>query len=365
LIWRDELGHNPQATEEKMKDDYWYDLPKELIAQAPANPRDTSKLLVYNTHTNVIEIDTFRTIAAHLPSSSVFILNDAKVVPARCELKKKTGGKVKVLFLVNEWIMSPERAIPCFVDRKVSVGDELTFPNGAKVYVENQQEQLFSLRWNGSKEEFIEILNTYGTMPIPPYIKHSPLNRDELMEKYQTVFAQSPGSSAAPTASLHFTQGVFTSLAEKGIQKSHVTLHVGLGTFAPLTQENLIQGTLHKEWIEVPQSTADFIAQAKKESKTICAVGTTVVRTLESYALYGKQSHSFAGDTDLFIRPGFQFKLVDHMITNFHLPSSSLMMLVDAFLAQKNAKKRIIELYEIAKKEHFRFYSFGDAMLIL
>lgn len=348
-----------------MKDDYWYDLPKELIAQAPAIPRDTSKLLVYNTHANTIEIDIFRNIASHLPSSSVFILNDAKVIPARCELKKKTGGKVKVLFLVNEWIMSPTKAIPCFVDRKVTVGDELVFPNGAKIYIEDQQEQLFSLRWTGSKEEFITILNRYGTMPIPPYIKHTPLNRDELMEKYQTVFAESPGSSAAPTASLHFTQDVFASIAEKGIKKSHVTLHVGLGTFAPLTQENLDTGTLHKEWIDVSETTSSFIQQTKEQSKTICAVGTTVVRTLESYALRGTPGHAFAGDTDLFIRPGFHFQLVDHMITNFHLPSSSLMMLVDSFLAHKNSQKRILELYEFAKKERFRFYSFGDAMLIL
>lgn len=350
---------------EKMKDDYWYDLPKELIAQAPANPRDTSKLLVYNTQTNSIKIDIFRNIASHLPSSSVFILNDAKVVPARCELKKKTGGKVKVLFLVNEWIVSPTKSIPCFVDRKVSIGDELTFLNGATVYVEDQHEHLFYMRWTGSKEEFIDNLNKYGTMPIPPYIKHSPLSRDELIEKYQTVFAKKAGSSAAPTASLHFTKRVFDCLEHKGIRHAEVTLHVGLGTFAPLTEENLVSGVLHKEWIEVPQSTVDFISEARERSKTICAVGTTVVRTLESYAICGKPGSVFAGDTDLFIRPGFQFKLVDHMITNFHLPSSSLMMLVDAFLAQKKSHRRILELYEIAKNAGFRFYSFGDAMLIL
>lgn len=345
--------------------EYWYELPAEQIAQAPADPRDSSKLLVYDTTTDTVTLTQFRKLDHFLPSSSQLILNDAKVVPARCILHKKTGGKVVVLFLINEWIHSPAELIPIFTDRKVSVGDSLYFANKETVLVEKQENQLFYVRWLKSKEELLSNLNTFGTMPIPPYIKHTPLTRDELMEKYQTVFAKTPGSSAAPTASLHFTDAVFTRLAKIGIDRAYVTLHVGLGTFAPLTKENLESNSLHKEWIEVPEITSQYIQSAKRNHKTLCAVGTTVVRTLESYALFGLPGKQFAGDTNLFIRPGFQFQLVNSLITNFHLPSSSLMMLVDAFLLHKKAKRRILELYEYAKRNNFRFYSFGDAMLIL
>lgn len=345
--------------------EYWYDLPKEQIAQAPAEPRDSSKLLIYNSTSNSITVSTFNHIDSFLPSSSQLILNDAKVVPARCVLHKQTGGRVVVLFLINEWIHSPLHLIPAFTDRKVSIGDSLSFSNGQSVTVKQQDGQVFFLQWSKSKEELLSNLNQYGVMPIPPYIKHTPLTRDELMRKYQTVFAKNPGSSAAPTASLHFTDTVFSRLDQKGIKKSYVTLHVGLGTFAPLTKHNLENNTLHKEWVEVPADTAQIVTHAHRDHTTLCAVGTTVVRTLESYALFGTLGKPYTGDTTLFIRPGFSFKCVDHLITNFHLPSSSLMMLVDAFLAHKKAKRRILELYDYAKHHEFRFYSFGDAMLIL
>ena len=351
---------------QKRNDDlYWYDLPKEMIAREPAVPRDASKLLVYNTATDDITIDYFYNLATHLPPSTALILNDAKVVPARVTLTKETGGKIVVLFLVNEWLPHPEGPIPCFVDRKTAVGEKLYFPDKTYVTVVRQEEGTFYVSWNGPATTLIDKLNTYGTMPIPPYIKNTPLSRDQLMEKYQTIFAKKAGSSAAPTASLHFTDRVFTSLEQKGIQKAYVTLHVGLGTFAPLTEENLKTGTLHKEWYEVPATTAEKIRTENAEHGTICAVGTTVVRTLESYALHGTIGQPYAGDTTLFIRPGFQFQLVNHLVTNFHLPSSSLMMLVDAFLAHKKAQTRILALYEYAKRNGFRFYSFGDAMLIL
>ena len=348
-----------------VNNNYYYDLPERMIAQMPANPRDSSKLLIYNTAKNEVIIDEFKNLATTLPPSTALTLNDAKVVPARVTLAKETGGKIVVLFLVNEWIIAPERPIPCFFDRKARVGDTLYFSDNSFVTVQSQDEGLFYVLWGGSRDVFLEKLSLFGTMPIPPYIKHSPLSRDELLEKYQTVFAKSPGSSAAPTASLHFTPGVFQSLAERGIETLKTTLHVGLGTFAPLTQRNLDENKLHAEWYEINKETAQKIKQAKENNKKICAVGTTVVRTLESYIQQGVVGEEFAGNTQLFIRPGFQFHMVDMMITNFHLPSSSLMMLVDAFLAYKNAPKRILELYEFAKKNNFRFYSFGDAMLIL
>jgi S-adenosylmethionine:tRNA ribosyltransferase-isomerase len=203
-------------------------------------------------------------------------------------------------------------------------------------------------------------------MPIPPYIKHSPLNRDELLEKYQTIFAKNAGSSAAPTASLHFTPEVFQSLEKKRIQTITTTLHVGLGTFAPLTEKNLKENKLHSEWYEINAKAAEAIKKMKLQdsNQKICAVGTTVARTLEAYAREGVVGEPHSGSTELFIRPGYSFKLVDALITNFHLPGSSLMMLVDAFLAYKKAPKRILELYKYAIQNEFRFYSFGDVMLI-
>lgn len=342
-------------------DSYWYDLPERLIAQEPAKPRDSSKLLIYNTQTNELIIDTFVNLATYLPPSTTLTLNDAKVVPARVTLTKETGGKIVVLFLVNEWITTKQGPIPCFLDRKARAGDRLYFKDKSFVTVQNQEEGLFFVSWDGSPEEILKKLDSYGTMPIPPYIKHTPLNRVELLEKYQTVFAKSAGSSAAPTASLHFTPAVFQSLTDKGIQKIITTLHVGLGTFAPLTEKNLIENKLHSEWYEITEENAKKI---KENRKTILAVGTTVVRTLESYAHEGVLGEKYSGSTELFIRPGYTFQLVDKLITNFHLPGSSLMMLVDAFLAYKKAPKRILELYSYAIQNEFRFYSFGDAMLI-
>lgn len=337
-----------------MKNEYWYDLSESQIAQQPANPRDANKLLVYNTQNNDLIIDKFYNLATYLPPSTLLTLNDAKVVPARVTMTKETGGKIVVLFLINEWISARSGPIPCFLDRKGEVGGRLYFADKSFVTINRQDKELFYLSWDGTPDELLQKFDQYGAMPVPPYIKHSPLSRDELMEKYQTIFARSPGSSAAPTASLHFTDRVFKSLVQAGIKSQYITLHVGLGTFAPLTEENLRTKTLHKEAYEVPSTT--------RLEGDITAVGTTVVRTLESVAISNQLK---SGETDLFIAPPFEFKLVNHLITNFHLPGSSLMMLVDAFLEHKKAKRRILELYAFAIKNSFRFYSFGDAMLIL
>jgi len=359
-----------------MKKNYWYNLPERLIAQFPAHPRDSSKLLVYDTRNNSLIIKQFSELATSLPPSTTLTLNDAKVVPARVMMSKETGGKIEVLFLVNEWISLRDGPIPCFLDRKSRVGAKLYFKNKSFVTVIRQEEGLFFLSWEERAEDLLKNLDNYGTMPIPPYIKHSPLSRDQLMEKYQTIFAKNPGSSAAPTASLHFTPAVFKSLDDVGIKKQNITLHVGLGTFAPLTEENMKRKTLHHEWYEISEEilrsfeTSKYLGtKRRREKPDITAVGTTVVRALESIALKA-QSHklkatSLRGSTDLFILPPFKFKVVDHLITNFHLPGSSLMMLVDAFLEHKKAQKRILELYMYAIEHDLRFYSFGDAMLIL
>ncbi|MFZ2026371.1 MAG: tRNA preQ1(34) S-adenosylmethionine ribosyltransferase-isomerase QueA [Microgenomates group bacterium] len=347
------------------QDVYWYDLPQEYIAQEPAVPRDESKLLIYNTKTNEIKTDYFYAIGTYLPPSTAFTLNDSKVVPARVTLHKESGGKIVVLFLINEWLPHQTGPIPCFFDRKAQIGDKLFFNDKSYVTVKDQQAELFHVTWDKSASGLLLRLAQYGTMPIPPYIKHSPLTRDDLLIKYQTIFAKNEGSSAAPTASLHYTERVFESLRDKHMEELRVTLHVGLGTFAPLTEQNIRDKKLHNEWYEISERTAVRLKEIKKNHIPLLAVGTTVVRTLESYAHQGALGQPYSGDTDLFIMPGYKFQMVDMLQTNFHLPSSSLMMLVDAFLAHKKAPKRILELYEYAKKNKFRFFSFGDTMLIV
>lgn len=246
-----------------------------------------------------------------------------------------------------------------FFDRKAQIGDRLYFQDKSFITIQNQKEELFHVEWRGSVNTFIEKLTHYGEMPIPPYIKHSPLSRDELMEKYQTIFAHTVGSSAAPTASLHYTENIFRSFSQKQMERIQITLHVGLGTFAPLTEKNITEKKLHYEWYEISEHAALQLKKVKNEKRPLLAVGTTVVRTLESYAQSGEIGAPYSGSTDLFIQPGFDFKMVTMLQTNFHLPSSSLMMLVDAFLAYKKAPKRILELYEYAKNNKFRFFLSG------
>lgn len=338
--------------------EYDYLLPEANLGLTPASPRDSSSLFVFNTSTGDIFFDRFFNLDKYLPDNSFMVLNNTKVMPARVTLKKESGGKVVVLFLVNE---IKGDIVPAIVDRKVTVGGKLYFDSENFVEVIGQKENIFELKHYFSREKLFSLLEKYGTMPIPPYLKKSPLRRDELIEKYQTIFAKEKGSSAAPTASLHFTDRVFDKLKTKGIEKYFVTLHVGLGTFAPLSDKNMEEKKLHMEYYEVESSVIDSITKSKSEGKKLISVGTTVTRTLESVA----KTKQLKGETDLFIYPPYDFKMVDIMITNFHLPKSSLMMLVEAFLQHKGAKKRLVELYNIAIAKRFRFYSFGDAMLII
>lgn len=338
-------------------DTYDYELPKELIASTPAEPRDSARLFVYNTKTDDVRFDYFYNLSAHLPEESLLVLNTTKVVPARVKLKKENGGMVEILFLINE--KTGDNVIPCLADRKLYVDSVLFFPNGKSVVVRKQTEERFFLELQFPREDLPALLEQYGTTPIPKYIKGNMLHEEVLRERYQTIFADVPLSVAAPTASLHFTERVFASLAEKHISHVPVTLHVGLGTFAPVKDENIAEKKLHNEWFEIPEESAKLIRVAKEHNHPVVAVGTTVVRTLESAA------RGMHGATDIFIFPPFEFKVPDALITNFHVPKSSLMMLVDAFLKDKNAKRGILDLYAIAIKEKFRFYSFGDAMLLL
>jgi len=367
-------------------EDYGYFLPESNLALEPAVPRDLSKLFVYDTKTDQITFDQFFNLNKHLPNNSFLVLNDTKVLPARVILKKESGGKVIILFLVNELTHSTGsgqaglaslpseseglRVIRGMVDRKVNIGAKLFFEDGSFIEAIKQKENIFDFKFKFSKEKLFTLLQKFGNMPIPPYLKKSTLTRNELMEKYQTIFARAPvgarlASSAAPTASLHFTDSVFKNLKEKGIKKYFVTLHVGLGTFAPITERNIKQKKLHEEYYEINKSTIQSINRLKNDGEKLVAVGTTVTRTLESISDIKNQKLKIFGKTDLFIFPPYDFKMADIMITNFHLPKSSLMMLVEAFLQHKKAKRHLIDLYNMAIKNNFRFYSFGDAMLIL
>jgi S-adenosylmethionine:tRNA ribosyltransferase-isomerase len=343
-------------------DRYNYSLPQEFIRKIPLEPRDSTRLFVYDTKTDVVTFDTFRNIAKYLPAHSLMVLNDTKVWPARLWLKKATGGKIEVLVLVNEW--DGKGSIPALVDRKVSIGDELTFLDGSKFITEDQQEQKFFFRLE-SKQSLQALLQEFGTTPIPHYLEGEEKGDESLLrQRYQTVFAAAGASVAAPTASLHFTEAVFAGLREKNIETAKVTLNVGLGTFAPLREENFQTGKLHGEWVVVSDETIKALEKAKANKHAIIAVGTTTTRTLETLAKHDK-SRALSLQANLFIYPPYEFCMTDILITNFHLPRTSLMLLVDAFLQYKGAKRGVVNLYEEAIREGFSFYSFGDSMLIL
>ncbi|GAB4219584.1 MAG: tRNA preQ1(34) S-adenosylmethionine ribosyltransferase-isomerase QueA [Candidatus Microgenomates bacterium] len=368
-----------------IKNLYDYHLPDNLLAKKPASPRDTSKLFVYDTQKDKVYFDKFLNLDKYLPEKSFLVLNKSRVIPARVKLYKKTGGKVKVLFLVNE-LINEKNLVKAIVDRKINIGEKLFFDKKNFFEVVSQEKNIFYFKYNFTKEKLFLLLNRYGEMPIPLYLKNSPLKKQDLFKKYQTIFAEELedkkiGSVAAPTASLHFTSRVFKKLEQKQINKYYVKLYVGMGTFAPITDENIKEGKLHEEYYEVDKNVWEKIIKDKKDEKKLVAVGTTVVRTLESVArchvsrqptptdvgpsvIDSKQASSLIKKTGLFIFPPFNFQMVDILITNFHLPNSSLMMLVEAFLQYKGAKKHLIDLYNIAIKNNFRFYSFGDSMVI-
>lgn len=341
--------------------EYDYALPEKLIRKVPLEPRDSARLFIYDTKTDTITFDTFQNLAQYLPGESFMVLNDTKVWPARLWLKKVSGGKIEVLVLVNEW--DEKGLIPALVDRKVSVGDVLFFSDGSKLLVRKQQAQKFFFALE-SKENLQSLLLKYGTTPVPHYLEGKEQGEESaLRTRYQTVFASAGASVAAPTASLHFTDTVFQSLEAKGIETTRLTLNVGLGTFAPLRRENFETGKLHTEYVAVTDETKGRLERARKEGKKIVSVGTTTTRTLE--ALARNKNTDQLNKVDLFIFPPYQFQMTDILITNFHLPKTSLILLVDAFLQYKGAKRGVGELYKEAIRAQFSFYSFGDSMLIL
>ncbi|HTY39771.1 MAG TPA: tRNA preQ1(34) S-adenosylmethionine ribosyltransferase-isomerase QueA [Candidatus Paceibacterota bacterium] len=346
---------------------YAYDLPPELIAQAPAEPRDAARLLVYDTATDEIVTDRFWNLAKYLPAQAVLVLNRTKVVPARLTMHKSTGGKVTALFLVNEPIPNEPRAVKALVDRRLAPGEALYFSTGEAAVVLRQEENIFIIGLPFERAGLFHYLDQHGTTPIPPYIKNTPLSEKKLRVEYQTVFARERGSAAAPTASLHFTPRVFRALERQKVAREFLTLHVGLGTFAPVREENIRARRLHEEYFSIEPRAASAISAAKNEARPIVAVGTTVVRALESAALRsGKNLFLRSGEqrTTAFIYPPHDFLVPDALITNFHVPRSSLLMLVDAFLQHKKARRHLLDLYVFARREKLRFFSFGDAMLV-
>lgn len=348
---------------------YNYELPEELIRTQGVEPRDMARLFVYDTKTDTVTLDAFKNLAEYLPEHSLMVLNNTRVLPARLWLRKETGGKIEVFVLLNQIIeASPQYRIPVLVDRKVVVGQQLLFPNEEVLEVVGQDENIFYVTLEGGKERLEELLALYGETPVPHYLEDTTLSEDVLRERYQTVFAKNNAgeraSVAAPTASLHFTERVFENLEVKGITETRLTLDVGLGTFAPLSEQSFESGRLHQEYVEVSSETADTLNQAKQNNKPVIAVGTTVTRTLEAIGQTGAVQ-SYQGPVDIFLYPPYQFQTVDILITNFHLPKTSLMLLVDAFLQDKGSKRGVVSLYEEAIREKFSFYSFGDSMLIL
>lgn len=331
--------------------DFDYHLPESSIAQTPVEPRDSSRLLVLHRQTGEVEHKIFRNIRDYLKPGDLLVLNQTRVIPARIFARKETGGKVELLLLRKRDELTWEALVG---GKGLRVGKSVRVEDGP------QAEILEILEGSERLIRFSEPIEPYfpmiGNIPLPPYI-HEKLNDPE---RYQTVFAKEVGSAAAPTAGLHFTPQLLDEIQALGVRVAYVTLHVGLDTFAPVNEDDPEEHKIHSEWCQLSQQTADLINETKRNGGRVIAVGTTSVRMLESAA---EQTvvKAFTGPTTLFILPGYKFNVVDVMITNFHLPKSTLIMLVSAFAG----REKVLSTYELAIKEGYRFYSFGDAMLIL
>jgi S-adenosylmethionine:tRNA ribosyltransferase-isomerase len=333
-----------------------YTFPPSAIAQAPASPRDASKVAVVNPQTGRIAWDVFRNIGAYLPANALLVFNDTKVIPARMRVRKPTGGAIDLLCIGTE-----RGCVMALANKAIDPGTRLTLPNGSCLTVVARKGTSWRLRPDFPLRDLRGLLEASGRTPLPPYIKQSPLPESRLRRVYQSVWARVPGSVAAPTASLHFTKRLLGRLKRQGIGIVHITHHVNLGTFATLTDEQLAAGSLHEETYVINPAAAKSIEAAKKAGRPIIAVGTTVVRALESSADARGRIIRRRGSTTLFIREGYRFQLVAGLITNFHVPRSSLLMLVAAFMG----RERLLRVYRMAVRRGFRLFSFGDAMVVL
>ncbi|MGF9907650.1 tRNA preQ1(34) S-adenosylmethionine ribosyltransferase-isomerase QueA [Brevibacillus porteri] len=335
-----------------------FDLPEHLIAQHPLEDRTSSRLLVLEKQTGNIVHQQFTNLIDHLQAGDVLVMNDSRVLPARLIGEKaETGAKIEILLLKSlgddrwETLVKP--------GKRMKPGTEVVFGNGLlRCVCEDVTEtggRIVRFLYEGI---FYEILDQLGSMPLPPYI-HAQL---EDSERYQTVYAKERGSAAAPTAGLHFTKQYLEQIAAKGVQLAYVTLHVGLGTFRPVSADSVEEHVMHAEYYEIPEETVELVNQAKAEGRRVIAVGTTSCRTLETVGrANGGKLVATSGWTDIFIYPGYTFSILDGLLTNFHLPKSTLVMLVSALAGKEN----VMRAYKTAVEEEYRFFSFGDAMLIL
>lgn len=341
---------------ELKKSDFYFDLPRELIAQDPLEDRASSRLLVLDRNTGAVSHHGFREIVDYLHPGDCLVLNNTKVIPARLLGEREgTGAHVEVLLLkrrggdVWETLVRP--------GKKCRPGTELTFGDGllrARVLeMVEEGNRLIRFEYQGIWEE---VLDRLGEMPLPPYITHKLKDRD----RYQTVYARYEGSAAAPTAGLHFTGDLLEQIAARGVHVAYVTLHVGLGTFRPVKEDNVLEHHMHSEAYEVTAAAADTINHARQAGGRIVCVGTTSCRTVESAADENGRVRPCSGNTDIFIYPGYRFKVTDALLTNFHLPESTLLMLVSALAGREN----VLAAYEEAVRERYRFFSFGDAMFL-
>ena len=342
--------------EELKKSDFYFDLPEELIAQDPLEDRSSSRLLMLDKTTGQTEHHVFKDIVDYLRPGDCLVLNNTKVLPARLMgTKEDTGATIEVLLLkrrendIWETLVKPgKKAKP---GTKMVFGDGLLEAEVLEVVVEGNR--LIQFRYEGI---FEEVLDKLGEMPLPPYITHKLQDKN----RYQTVYARYEGSAAAPTAGLHFTKELLQQIADKGVEIVYVTLHVGLGTFRPVKVDNILEHHMHSEYYQVTEEAAETINRAKKEGRRVICVGTTSCRTVESAAVEKGRIEAGCDNTEIFIYPGYEFKILDCLITNFHLPESTLVMLVSALAG----KEHVMEAYEEAIRKKYRFFSFGDAMFI-
>lgn len=336
--------------------DFWYDLPEELIAQTPLLQRDTSRLMVLNRETGALEHRRFYDVLDYLKPGDCLVLNDSRVLPARLLGHRPTGGAVEVLLLRD--LGEKRWECLCKPGRKMQVGSEVIFGNGELtarvVAVQDDGNRVIKFHYEGI---FLEVLERLGKMPLPPYIKAELQDQ----ERYQTVYSREVGSAAAPTAGLHFTEELLEKIRDKGIRTAFVTLHVGLGTFRPVKAEEVTEHHMHSELCMISAETAEILNSTKAAGGRIVCVGTTSCRTLESLVNDDGCFEAKSKWTEIFIYPGYKFKAMQGLITNFHLPESTLVMLVSAFAGREN----VLHAYEEAVKERYRFFSFGDAMLLI
>ncbi|QTH65135.1 tRNA preQ1(34) S-adenosylmethionine ribosyltransferase-isomerase QueA [Psychrosphaera ytuae] len=342
--------------------DFHFDLPEKLIAKSPKKERSASRLMQLNGETGEITHRQFEEIIELIEPGDLLIFNNTRVIPARLFGQKSSGGKVEILverLLDEHSVLAHVRA-----NKSPKPGNVIHFDGGISAQMVQRHDDLFELRFEG-ETPVLNLLEQHGHMPLPPYIDRPDTEDDK--ERYQTVYNEKPGAVAAPTAGLHFTEELLAKIEAKGAKKAFVTLHVGAGTFQSIRVDDVTEHKMHSEYAEVPQDVVDAVIETKKAGGRVIAVGTTSVRSLESAAWKSEmatkqfeQLTPFTGETDIFIYPGFEFKLVDAMVTNFHLPESTLIMLVSAF----SGKQNILKAYNEAIAEEYRFFSYGDAMFL-